>query len=110
LAATPAGVPAVRRFRDAFTRKLAELGYVEGRNVIIERRSAEGNHALLKEMAADLVRQQVDVLVTAGTPAGVAAKEATSTIPIVLGANSDPVGIGLVASLARLAETRPEPR
>jgi putative ABC transport system substrate-binding protein len=81
--------------------KLAELGYVEGRNVVIERKSAGGNTALLTDLAADLVRQQVDVIVTAGTPAGFAAKKATSTIPIVLGANSDPVGVGLVASLAR---------
>jgi putative ABC transport system substrate-binding protein len=55
----------------------------------------------LNEFAADLVREQVDVIVTAGTPAGFAAKKATSTIPIVLGANADPVGVGLVASLAR---------
>jgi putative ABC transport system substrate-binding protein len=82
-------------------RKLVELGYVEGKNVRIERKSAEGNPEHLKEFAADLVRQQVDVIVTAGTPAGFAAKQATSTIPIVLGANADPVGVGLVASLAR---------
>ena len=81
--------------------KLVELGYVEGKNVVIERRSAEGNAELLAGLAADLVRQQVDVIVTAGTPAGFAAKKATSTLPIVLGANSDPVGVGLVASLAR---------
>jgi putative tryptophan/tyrosine transport system substrate-binding protein len=61
----------------------------------------QGNAELLAGLAADLVRQQVDVIVTAGTPAGFAAKKATSTIPIVLGANSDPVGVGLVASLAR---------
>jgi putative tryptophan/tyrosine transport system substrate-binding protein len=88
-------------FSVPFLRKLVELGYVEGNNVVIERKSAEGNAARLKEFAADLVRQQVDVIMTAGTPAGVAAKEATATIPIVLGAISDPVGIGLVASLAR---------
>ena len=82
-------------------RKLVELGYVEGKNLVIERKSAEGNAERLKEFAADLVRQQVDVIVTAGTPAGFAAKQATSTIPIVLGAISDPVGVGLVASLAR---------
>ena len=82
-------------------RKLAELGYLEGKNIVIERRSAEGNAQRLNEFAADLVRQQVDVIVTAGTPAGFAAKQASGTIPIVLGANSDPVGIGLVASLAR---------
>jgi len=88
-------------FSVPFVRKLVELGYVEGQNVVIERRSAEGNAELLAGLAADLVRQQVDVIVTAGTPAGFAAKKATSTIPIVLGANSDPVGVGLVASLAR---------
>jgi putative ABC transport system substrate-binding protein len=88
-------------FTVPFTRKLVELGYVEGKNVVIERRTAEGNAARLKEFAADLVGRQVDVIVTAGTPAGVAAKQATSVIPIVLGAISDPVGIGLVASLAR---------
>jgi putative ABC transport system substrate-binding protein len=88
-------------FAVPFMQKLAELGYVEGRNVVIERKSAGGNTALLTDLAADLVRQQVDVIVTAGTPAGFAAKKATSTIPIVLGANSDPVGVGLVASLAR---------
>ena len=88
-------------FAVPFMRKLAELGYVEGRNVVIERKSAGGNVELLPGLAADLVRQEVDVIVTAGTPAGFAAKKATSTIPIVLGANSDPVGVGLVASLAR---------
>jgi putative ABC transport system substrate-binding protein len=84
-----------------FTRKLVELGYVEGKNIEIERRNAEGNADRLKEFAAELVQQHVDVIVTAGTPAGFAAKQATNTIPIVLGANSDPVGVGLVASLAK---------
>jgi putative ABC transport system substrate-binding protein len=88
-------------FAVPFMRKLVELGYVEGKNVVIERKSAEGNTERLKDLAADLVRQQVDVIVTAGTPAAFAAKKATSTIPIVLGANSDPVGVGLVESLAR---------
>jgi putative ABC transport system substrate-binding protein len=88
-------------FAIPFTRKLADLGYVDGKNVVIERRSAEGNQSRLKDLAEDLVRGKVDVIVTAGTPAGFAAKKATSTIPIVLGANSDPVGVGLVASLAR---------
>jgi putative tryptophan/tyrosine transport system substrate-binding protein len=88
-------------FAVPFMGKLAELGYVEGKNAVIERKSAEGNPERLKDLAAELVRQQVDVIVTAGTPAGFAAKKATSTIPIVLGANSDPVGVGLVASLAR---------
>ncbi len=88
-------------FSVPFIRKLTELGYVEGRNVVIEKKSAEGNVELLPGFAAELVRQPVDVIVTVGTPAGFAAKKATSTIPIVLGANSDPVGVGLVASLAR---------
>jgi putative tryptophan/tyrosine transport system substrate-binding protein len=88
-------------FNMPFMTRLAELGYVEGKNTLIERRRAEGNIERLKDLAADLVQQKVDVIVTIGTPAGFAAKQATSTIPIVLGANSDPVGVGLVASLAR---------
>ena len=75
-------------FAVPFIRKLAELGYVEGKNVVIERKSAGGNAELLPGLAADLVRQGVDVIVTAGTPAGFAAKKATSTIPIVLGATA----------------------
>jgi putative ABC transport system substrate-binding protein len=92
-------------FAVPFMGKLAELGYVDGENVVIERRSADGNPKRLGDLAADLVRQKVNVIVTAGTPAGFAAKKATSTIPIVLGANSDPVGVGLVASLARPRST-----
>jgi putative ABC transport system substrate-binding protein len=84
-----------------FVQKLEELGYREGKNIVLERKFAEGNAERLKEFAADLVRQHVDVIVTIGTPAGFAAKEATGTIPIVFGAISDPVGVGLVASLAR---------
>src|ERR1700682_6270079 len=84
-----------------FIGKLGELGYLEGRNLVIERKFGEGNSERLKEFAADLVRQHVDVIVTIGTPAGFAAKQATSTIPIVFGAISDPVGVGLVTSLAR---------
>ena len=84
-----------------FVGKLADLGYVEGKNVVIEDKFAEGNAGRLKEYAAELVRQHVDVIVTIGTPAGFAAKQATSTIPIVFGAISDPVGVGLVTSLAR---------
>ena len=81
-------------FTVPFTRKLEELGYVEAQTSRRKRRATEG-------FAADLVQQRVDVIVTIGTPAGFAAKQATATIPIVLGANSDPVGVGLVASLAR---------
>jgi putative tryptophan/tyrosine transport system substrate-binding protein len=88
-------------FGEPFISKLGEFGYVEGKNLTVERRSAEGNVARLKEFAADLVQQKVNVIVTVGTPAAFAAKEATTTIPIVLGGMSDPVGMGLVASLAR---------
>jgi putative ABC transport system substrate-binding protein len=88
-------------FTGPFIRKLDELGYVQGKSIAIEAKAAEGNAERLKNFAADLVRQQVDVIVTIGTPAGLAAKQATNTIPIVLGAISDPVGVGLVSSLAR---------
>ena len=88
-------------FSDPFTKKLAALGYADGKNVKIERRQAQGNVALLKEFADEFVRQKVNVIVTVGTPAGFAARDATKTIPIVLGANADPVGVGLVASFAR---------
>jgi putative ABC transport system substrate-binding protein len=84
-----------------FVGKLAELGYLEGKNIVIERKFAEGNSERLNAFAADLARQHVDVIVTIGGPAGFAAKQATSTIPIVFGAIADPVGVGLVASLAR---------
>src|SRR5436309_4909228 len=63
-----------------FMRKLTELGYVEGRNLVLERKSAEGSVERLNDLAAELVREQVDLIVTAGTPAGFAAKKATSTI------------------------------
>ncbi len=84
-----------------FVKFLGQFGYVEGKNLVIERRVAEGNPQQLQDFAADLASRQVDVIVTFGTPAGFAAKRATTTIPIVLAANSDPVGVGLVASLDR---------
>jgi putative ABC transport system substrate-binding protein len=84
-----------------FVGKLEELGYREGGNILIDRKFADGNAERLEKFAADMVRAHVDVIVTVGTPAGFAAKRATSTIPIVFGAMSDPVGVGLVASLAR---------
>jgi putative ABC transport system substrate-binding protein len=84
-----------------FVSKLEELGYSEGKNIVIERRFAGGNEERLREFAEELVRRRVNVIVTVGTPAGFAAKRATNTIPIVFGAISDPVGTGLVASLAR---------
>ena len=85
----------------AFREGLRDLGYVEGQNVRIESRWAEGNYARLPGLAADLVRLKVDVIVTYGTPASEAAKRATATIPIVMAAIIDPVASGLVTSLAR---------
>ena len=85
----------------AFVQRLRELGWIEGRNVAIEYRWAEGRIEHLAEFAAEFVRLKVDVIVTSGTPPVVAAKQATSVIPIVFAAVGDPVGNGLVASLPR---------
>jgi putative tryptophan/tyrosine transport system substrate-binding protein len=85
----------------AFVQRLRELGWIEGRNVAIEYRWGEGRVERLAEIAAELVRLKVDVIVTGGTRQVVAAKQATSVIPIVFAAVGDPVGTGLVASLAR---------
>ena len=86
---------------EAFRQGLRELGYVEGKNIVIEWRYAEGKPDRLPALAAELVRLKVDVIVTGGPVATRAAKEATSTIPIVMAQDSDPVGSGFVASLAR---------
>jgi putative ABC transport system substrate-binding protein len=85
----------------AFLQRLRELGWVESRNVAIEFRWAEGRTERFAEIAAELVQLKVDVIVTSGAGPVMAAKQATSTIPIVFTVASDPVGTGLVASLAR---------
>lgn len=88
--------------RDAFRQGLRELGYMEGQNIVIEDRSAEGRLERLPDLAAELVRLKVDVIVASTTAPALAAKNATTTIPIVIVYVADPVGRGLVASLARL--------
>jgi len=85
----------------AFRQGLRELGYIEGQNIPIEYRFASGRVERLPELAAELVRLKVDVIVTPATPASLAAKQATSTIPIVFAAVADAVGAGLVANFAR---------
>ena len=85
----------------AFVQRLRELGWTEDRNVAIEYRWAEGRTERLAEFAAEFVRLKVDVIVTSATPPVIAAKQATSVIPIVFAAVGDPVGTGLVNSLAR---------
>jgi len=86
---------------EAFRQGLRQLGYVEGKNIVIEWRYAEGKPDRLPALAAELVRLRIDVIVTGGPVPTRAAKETTSTIPIVMAQDSDPVGSGFVASLAR---------
>ena len=86
---------------DAFRQELSKLGWIEGKNIAIEYRFAEGKLERLPELAADLVRLKVDLIMASGTPGVLAAKNATTTIPIVMTNAGDPVGAGLVASLAR---------
>ena len=88
-------------FDEAFRLGLRELGYSEGRNVVVEYRWADGKAERLPALAAELVRLKVDIIVTSGTPGGLAAKNATSTIPIVLASGGDFVADGLVASFSR---------
>ena len=86
---------------NAFRQGLGELGYVEGKNIIIEYRWSEGKRERLPDLAAELVRLKVDIIVTGGPQTTRPAKQATSTIPIVMAQDPDPVGNGFVASLAR---------
>ena len=86
---------------EAFRRRLRELGYVEGNNIVIESRYAEGKLERLPDLAAELVHLKVDVIVTAAGPAISAAKKASAMIPIVFATAADPVGSGYVSSLAR---------
>jgi putative ABC transport system substrate-binding protein len=95
--ATASGEP----FSEAFRQGLRDRGWVDGRSILIEVRTAGGKYERLPDLAAELVRLKVDVIFAVGTPAAVAAQRATSTIPIVIGRVADPVGSRLVASLAR---------
>jgi putative ABC transport system substrate-binding protein len=90
-------VPSVR----AFWERLGELGWVEGRNLVIEQRWAEGRIDRLPGLMAEVLGRKIDVLVTVGTPAALVAKDATNTVPIVVAMMGDPIGTGLAGSLAR---------
>ncbi len=88
-------------YPEAFRQGLRELGYVEGQNIAIEWRFAKGKRKRLPGLAAELVKLKVDCIISGTTAATRAAKKATRTIPIVMGSGDDPIGRGLVASLAR---------
>jgi putative tryptophan/tyrosine transport system substrate-binding protein len=88
-------------FWEPLLQGLRDLGYVEGQNIAIEYRPAEGRYDRLPRLAAELVRLKVDVIVTYGTPATRAAKQATTTVPIIMVATGDPLRTGLVSSLSR---------
>jgi putative ABC transport system substrate-binding protein len=88
-------------FLEAFWQEMNKLGWIEGKNLTIEYRFAEQKNERLPELALELVRLKVDLIVTSGGSSPLAAKRATTTIPIVMTQSTDPVGEGLVASLAR---------
>ena len=92
---------ATSEWTTAFVQRLRELGWIDGRNVAIEYRWGEGRNERFAQIAAEFVRLKVDVIVTGGTPQVLTAKQATSVIPIVFAVAGDPVGTGIVASLAR---------
>src|SRR5215510_12688498 len=92
---------AMRGWTAAFVQRLRELGWIEGRTIAIEYRWGEGRNERYAEIADEFVRLKVDIIVTYGTPPSKAAKQATAVIPIVFAAAADPVGSGLVSSLAR---------
>ena len=99
LGATPAA--GIESRLERFRAGLRDLGHVEGENIFIDFRWAEGKYARLAQFAAELIRLKVDVLVTCGTPGTLAAKQATTTVPIVMAVSGDAVATGIVASLAR---------
>jgi putative ABC transport system substrate-binding protein len=96
-----AGPASQRAWLDAFVQRLRELGWVEGRSILIEVRWGEGRPERYAEIAAEFVRSKVEIILAGGTEAAVAAKQATSTIPIVFPTAGDPIGSRLVASLRR---------
>src|SRR5262249_26549328 len=98
---TAAPLPALTNRLDAFRQGLRELGYVEGKDILIEWRSANGKVDSLPALAAELVRLKVDIIVTGGGAVTRPVQEATSRIPIVMAQDTDPVGNGFVASLAK---------
>ena len=97
----PLSTSTISRYNSAFWERLPELGWVEGQNLLVERRSADGHLERLPALMADVIDRKVDVLVTYGIPGAIAARKATSTVPIVAWALSDPIRSGLAASLSR---------